>query len=720
MAWGIDACFSKGKWHAASVKTLCQWLLVCASFLPAMAADTADAQIRRLAITLSTSEAVQFEKLEFTFPIAAVAENPYNPAEVDFRVELTSPSGKSIGIPAFYYQPFEPLDNHPNGFCPAGPPVWKARFAPREIGSYQGVAVMRDRAGLARSQGFRFETKAGVQKGFLRVSAMDRRYLEFEDATPFFAIGQNVAFIKNVTEQAEMIRQLGAHGGNFARVWACAEDWGLAIEARKSAWGRSWDWKPPFTVMPDGDANQTNQLCMKISGEAGAGITMNPCAPVGLRAQTAYTFSGALRSTENTGVTFVLGGTQTFTAQPQWTPFKLVFTNQNTTVLPKLDVRLTAKGNAWLRDLSLKEAGGGPELLEEADPNRPALGVYNQRDCHELDCILETAEQSGVYLQIVLLTRNLYMSQLSQSSSQAYAAATDYAKRMTRYAAARWGYSTHIVAWEYFNEMDPGMPTEAFYTDLARHLDTVDVNRHLRVTSTWHSPSKDYAHPDLDLANQHHYLRPPSGEIWKDEVASILAQWKLNQARLQNKPLFFAEFGITDANWQRAPQLTNDKEFVHLHNALWLTTALGYGSTTCHWYWDDIHRRNLYPLYQPLARFVADIPFNSGKLTPTKATCSHGVRVFGQQSDAFTYLWLWNPQTTWWKIAMDQQEPAAITGAKISVPGLKPGNYTVQWWDTRKGEVLANIPAKPQNGNLLLEPPAFARDLAVKVQAAPH
>jgi hypothetical protein len=678
---------------------------------------------RQIKAELSASQVGRFEKIEFTFPIKAVGENPYDPADIDFRVELTAPSGRKLWIPAFCYQAFDrgatERRQGPELLYPVGPLVWKARFAPAEIGAYRGVAVLNDRAGTVRSEAFQFQSAASTNHGYLRVSQKDRRYLEFDDGAPFFAIGQNVAFIKDTRAQSEMLQKFGANGGNFARVWACAEDWGLAIEARKSAWGRSWDWNPPFAIAPDATGFHANKLCLKLSGEAGAAITMNPCYPVTLRPQTAHTFSGALRAGDNVGISFDLGGPQTINGKRQWTPFKITFTNQNQGALPNLAFRLTAKGTAWLRDLSLKESADGPELLWEADPNRPPLGVYNQVDCDMLDRIVAAAEQSGVHLQIVFLTRDHYMSSLSQNGGRKYETATDYAQRLARYCAARWGYSTHVAAWEYFNEMDPGLPTEEFYTRLARHFDVVDVNRHLRVNSTWHSPSKDYAHPDLDVANMHHYLRPPSGEIWKDEVASILAQEKLNQARLKDKPLFFAEFGITDANWQRAPELTNDKEFVHLHNALWLTTARGFGSTVCHWYWDDIEKRNLYPIYQPLARFVADIPFTSGKLAPTSATADQDLRVFGQQSDSFAYLWLWNPQATWWRIAMENQSPAPTKGAKATIPNLSPGQYQMQWCDTRTGKIVSETRVRVEKQPVVLEVPEFSRDVAVKLVRQP-
>jgi hypothetical protein len=371
--------------------------------------------------------------------------------------------------------------------------------------------------------------------------------------------------------------------------------------------------------------------------------------------------------------------------------------------------------------LSLREAGGGPELLIEADPNLPAVGVYHQADCALVDRVIEAAEESGVRLQLVLLTRDHYMSRLKRDGSSDYEEALADARKLVRYCAARWGYSTHVSAWEYFNEIDPGLPLTRFHAELAKAFDEFDPNRHLRTTSAWHSPSPQYADPNLDQADLHFYLRPPNGEQWKDEVASIQSRWQLMQAKAHGKPAVFAEFGITDANWQRAPQLDKDRAFVHLHTALWSSALSGFASTVCHWYWDDIHRRDLYPIYLPVARFVADIPFNAGGMRPAQVRSDERLRVIGLQNDAGAWLWMFNTNATWWRIVMDGISPSEISGASLTLSGLPAGACEVEWWNTRTGRVLRAESPQHAGGSFRLVVPTFRNDLAVKVKrpAAP-
>jgi len=699
-----------------------RWFLLCvlAMGLPA----SASAAQRQITVEPSAGQVKRLEKIEFTLAVAAVGENPYDPAEIDLSIEFTSPSGKKVTAAAFYFQPFERREMKQGGrkaewLYPVGAAVWKVRFAPAEVGKYTGVARLKDRAGAAASGPVALESVASAAKGFVRVSAKDPRYLEFDDGTPYFAVGQNVAFVKDSYDTAEMIRRLGESGANFARVWACGQDWAMAIEARKSAWGRSWGGKPPFAPMPDGDGSPAAKQCVKLSGEAGARATIQPCYAVALKPNTKYRFSCAVRAEGGAAVALDLAGPRTIEAKPAWTPFALEFTaGADQWWLGQPTFRLTAAGTAYLKDFSLKEATGGPELLWEADANRPVLGVYNQTDCFMLDKVLEAAEQAGVRLELTMLTRDLYMSKLANESGADYDACIAYGKRLVRYYVARWGYSTHVAMWEYFNEMDPGKPTNRFYAELGDYLAQIDPYRHLRSTSTWSSPSKDYRHPKLDTADLHYYMRPADKDLFKDAAAAVQARWKAMQPHVQGRPLVFAEFGLADDKWGLSPEIGKDKEYTFLHNALWASALTGFAGTVCPWWWEDIHKKDMYHHYKPVAAYAADIPFTAAGLQPSSATCDKGMRAVGLQGDGRAYVWISDPGATWWRIAMESAVPAEVKGATLTVEGLKPGPYAVQWWDTREGKIVKQDAAKAAAGAALkLAVPPFSRDIACKVLA---
>ncbi len=513
---------------------------------------------------------------------------------------------------------------------------------------------------------------------------------------------------------------LGENGANYARIWCCCCDWAMAVEARKSGWARSWGWFPPIMAMPDQDGYNSDDRCVGASGEADTAIAFQPTRPLAVKANTKYRLSGKLRTNTGVGIALDLGGGSrepvVLKGGKGWTPFQHEFTTgEGQWWLDRLAFLSIAKCTMYLRDLSLKEAAGGAELMWEADPNRPLLGWYNQLDCRIVDALVETAEASGLYLQLTMLTRDHYMKNLRNPNSAAYDRMLAHARNLVRYFVARWGHSPHVAAWEYFNEQDPGLPLERFYGELGDLLAALDPYGRIRCTSTWHSPSRDYRHPKLDTADFHYYMRPAEKDLFKDEVASVLSRAKLARDAAPSKPVLFSEFGLADDKWGRSPEYDADKGYVHLHNALWVSALSGMSSTVMSWWWDDMHKRNQYHHYKPIAAFVKDIPYTTAKLRAATATVDKGLRPVGLQGDACAFLWVSDPQATWWKIAHDGAKPAEISGATLTIQGLAAGDYQVEWWNTWDGKPVATDKAKASGGGLALKAPAFTRDVACKV-----
>ena len=681
----------------------------------------------RLAIEGGAEQVRRYERIEWTIPTNAAPSNPYDPCEIDLAVELTGPAGEKVTVPAFYFQPFERLQR-PRGSKPAewiypvGPGAWRARFAPTKTGAWSCQAVLTSREGSARSQAVRFRCVDSPGHGFVRVSTVDGRYLAFTDGASFFPVGQNVAFVTDGYRTEAMLTKLAAGGGNFARVWACCEDWALAVEARKSGWGRSWSWNPPIVHAPGREGYHGESRCVGLGGPAGTRITFSPTRPIALRAETRYRLTGQART--DTGAGFLLelsgaGKSKLLKGSKKWTPFRHEFTTSETQWwLGRLSFRSVAACTMYLKDLSLTEADGSSELLAEADVNRPPLGRYNELDCFLLDELLATAEKHGLYLQVVLFTRDHYMRRLRKANSREYDEAIAYAKRLLRYAVGRWGYSTHVAAWEYFNEMNPGLPTERFYRELGEYLERIDANRHLRTNSAWASPSKDYRHPKLDTADIHWYMRPATGDLARDAAAGVLSRLKAARKVAPTKPVLFSEFGMTDDAWKRSADLDRDKAFVHLHNALWASALSGLAGTVSHWFWDDIHAKDMYHHYGPVSAFVADIPYATAKFRKVSAGCDKPLRGVGLQSDDAAYLWISNPKATWWHRS-GGAKPDPVRGASLRISNLAPGTYRLEWWDTWTGKVLARAEAKAEPGQaLVLAVPAVALDVACKVTRA--
>jgi len=667
-----------------------------------------------------------YEKLELLVGVERQYDNPFDPCAVQIDVLLTNPSGQSLRLPAFYAQDYERRDFNRNGkttawYYPSGTGSWRARFAPTEVGTYTARASLKDTDGQVLSAPVQFECVDSPGRGFLRAHEEDPRFLQFTEGQPFFVIGQNVAFVGegqyvNVPKAEDIFARLAENGANFVRVWTCCKDWALAIEARKSAWTRSWTRQSPIVALPEVEDELDARKCVMLEGQEDASLAVSPSHPVGLRPDTRYALTGRFMAQDCQALRLQAHGhAWELPAGSGWQAFRREFvTGPDDYWLGRVAFGLVGAGRVWLDDLSLKETGGSAELLWEADVNRPLRGYYNQLDCFMLDQVVEAAEQSDIYLMLCLITRDLYMSSLSDVGSDEYRQATEDARKLMRYAVARWGYSTSVAAWEYFNEMDPGKPTNPFYAEVGTYLEQIDIYRRLRTTSTWHPCARDCRHPQLDIAQEHHYMRP-SRDDFKDEVISIIEQTRFLREHAPNKPALIGEFGLADDKWGLSDYMKQDSEGVHFHNCLWASAFAGSSGTAMFWWWDQLDRQDVYKHYQPLSVFLQDVAF-VGLQQANVAPSDKRVRTLGYQGPDCAHLWLNNSEATWWNLVVRRQEPDAIEGAAIKVIGLRPGRYTIRWWDTHTGEWIDTQECTGGREGLQVAIPAFTRDIACRIK----
>lgn len=711
--------------QAVSVINLALMSLILAGFCTQDSAGQ-----RKIEMEASAGKVGKYEKLELLISVDTHYSNPFDPDEVDITVSFRTPNGEQIALPGFFCQDYERRKfdqdrGRVNWYYPIGQGAWKGRFAPMQTGSYSATVRLTDRDGTIESNTVRFECVPSTKKGFLLAGRKDPRFLEFTGGAPFFAIGQNLAFIGegqyvNLTKAERIFAQLSRSGANFLRIWTCCEDWAMAIEARKSAWDRSWGRRTSIITPAPGSGSDANaRRCIKIQGDDGASLTVDPSHPVGMKPGTRYVLTGQFQADGPVGLRVNVGrgeDREPFKAAPkgQWQKFTRQFvTGENDFWLGRIVLSLAGSGTVWLDDLSLKEAGGGAELLWEADVNRPVRGFYNQVDCFMLDQLVEAAEQNDIYLMLCAITRDLYMKSLSDTKSSEYTQAIEDAKKFVRYAVARWGYSTSIAAWEYFNEMDPGKPTDRFYDEVGTYLEQIDIYRHLRTTSTWHPSARDCRHRRLDIGQLHHYMRPETKEEFKDEVAVVLDKTRFLREHAPNKPALIGEFGLATPKWGLSEYMKQDSEGVHFHNSLWASAFAGASGTAIFWWWDQLDRQDAYNHYQPLSAFLADVSFAG--LEHLQAKASGDIRLLGYQGNDCAYVWLFNPQATWWNLVVEKRQPAQIKDATIEVQELQPGNYRVEWWHTYQGRIIKKESVSFDGGSLHLTVPPFSRDIACKI-----
>jgi len=153
-----------------------------------------------------------------------------------------------VSVPGFFYQDFERrIDKKVERLIPAGPPKWKIRFAPTEIGDYSYEIEIFDGETILTSPRS-FTCVASDNPGYVRICANDPGYFEFDDGTFFYPIGHNIPATFNVkgaevlgltTEKREgtfaydrFLDGMARGKENFARIWLGAWSFGLEWSRR--------------------------------------------------------------------------------------------------------------------------------------------------------------------------------------------------------------------------------------------------------------------------------------------------------------------------------------------------------------------------------------------------------------------------------------------------------------------------------------------------------
>jgi len=174
-------------------------------------------------VEVLTREPACWKRVDVRIDLAAAFGTPFDSAQIEVDGTFVTPSGRTMKVPAFFDQPFERQVWGGSRFSEevmveSGPPEWRLRFTPSEPGEYRLSVRARDRSGSVDSSPVTFRARPGAGAGYIRVSGKDPHYFEFDDGSPFFAIGLNIVE-HPLSEYFRYILRLAQSGGNFSRLW---------------------------------------------------------------------------------------------------------------------------------------------------------------------------------------------------------------------------------------------------------------------------------------------------------------------------------------------------------------------------------------------------------------------------------------------------------------------------------------------------------------------
>ncbi len=272
--------------------------------------------------------------------------------------------------------------------------------------------------------------------------------------------------------------------------------------------------------------------------------------------------------------------------------------------------------------INLEVVGNGGFGLQVGKP----LGVYSLENAFRLDYILECAERRGIYLIACLHQTKIAMlshwknSIYSTENGGPCAAPEEFfssqemrriVKNRLRYLIARWGYSTNLLGFEIFNEVNytDGFrknPTSVvdFHREIGSYLRTIDPNRHLISTCFGSSEACELPEiwhlPEIDFTITHSYANDIAGELFNRQR---------NKARY-GKPVIGGENGMP-ANFCGQAQRV-DPSGISFHNNLWASLVTKSAGNVLQWWYSHFHDPlDLYGAHYPqFRRFIEGIAFD--------------------------------------------------------------------------------------------------------------
>lgn len=371
---------------------------------------------------------------------------------------------------------------------------------------------------------------------------------------------------------------------------------------------------------------------------------------------------------------------------------------------------------------------------------------YDLEDANRFDAILKSAEENGIYLIVTFCDVNSFahghnwngLNPFNKTSGGPCEDKWDFFtneqakeafKQMLRYLVARYGYSPNILAFELWNEwhelqwstkkynVSQGI---SWHKEMADYIKEIDPNKHLVMTSLGSFDAIDslWNLKEMAVTSIHAYYvkdwpynAPYVKEGGKD--MGYFIPYFSKKVTKYGKLAIFGEYGIQGASWTKSEY--KDTEGIHIHNALWSGLMSGLASTPLSFSWGEhMEYKDWWGHYKGIANFVKDVDIL--KLKDLYKEENDNIRILGLKDEDEAIFWVQNKDYTWFKIIAEGKKPKIVSNEILTVKGLKPDIYEVDWQNTVTGEMFSKEKIVVKKNDVLKTViPDFEKDIAGKI-----
>ena len=688
-----------------------------------------------------------YGKYEATFQLDHVVENPFNADEIDVNCVFIAPSGRESRVPGFIYD------------RQAG--IWKLRYAPRELGRYQGTIMARGKGWQEELSLLPFDVTESGSKGFVHCTAEKPGRLQFETGEMFLPVSI-VLWGSFLSANAVELSQLQPAGINHVRLISNESCFGGAyniertglplgeydLDRAKNLDGLferldALDMYVTFNFLLNADfrvtdpwpAFSTNPYSATNGGpcEVPSDIFTNPEARRLFRQRLRYTlarwgYSTRLSMWELWAEADVCEGFDSHVeAARDWHQEMADYIHATDPYQHPVTSSLSLRSKSAVFDSSGIFAIGSIDVV--------ATELYNDRDMGEAvhdDALHTMNKYRKPQLCIELgLAHGMFSDDRDVNGIHVHAAL---------WSSAMSGSSTTPCFWHWSKIME--LQLLPHFSAIAKYLEGENfIGLHplevetLRYNTLPQEPvfgDFELPTPDEEVAwgppaagaaqeaNGAHVIRIPNdGQPLEARIPRILPPNRpvaFDVEYAADGEFVFAGWWLPDTGIAKIRARLDDEEVLHVD-----LPGVGWEGRLSSPYQEHLGVPFSFPVPKGHHRILLE---NTGDAWVTMSVdlCNYqrpdrpNLRVYGLANQTRACIWITNRDNTWWRNRMGKT-PRDAHNVTAIIGGFQPGNYDVEWWDTYEGVVSRRESVTADaNGTLELSIPEVARDVACKIR----
>jgi hypothetical protein len=683
------------------------------------------------------AQVTQYDLVDVVVDLGGTWDNPYDPEDVRLDAIVTSGSGAVHEVPGFFMVPHRRQVAHGMELMlAASPGEWHLRLCATEVGPWRCELRARDRTGSVSLALPEVRVGPSDQRGFVRPSKVDPRYLVFDDGSPYVPIGHNLPIYPTSGQQVdEALARMAAAGENWNRWWLSNSGLGLEWEPTLGRYRQAQAARLDLTMELARQHGFVYMICMDTHQDfREAGWGANPFnAANGGPCKTAgewFTSEEARRHYRNR-LRYTVAR---WAACPQVLCWE--FGNEFEGWADTEQAALLA----WHREMAV--------FLRSIDPYRHPIttsfwsktGPAAFWEIPEID-IVQTHCYTNNDANVAEQVREYCLQQWRAFSKPHIFGEFGIRSHDTTADKDPRGWALHNAFWAAIASGCDGIPMPWWHEN---YIDPLNLYGHFTAirrfteglpfgTAVWRQVETEltYAGPPPSLPVRDAVLTPVDGfrrravnefvvaaDASVNDPGELLALLHGDGHRdLRNPPVFTVTFPVAGAFGLTIDRVSNyGRLLIHVDETLGLS-------------WEY---RPQWQLWESVYSEEAVVPIPAGKhrirventgkdWIRLKSYRFAGCRVIDRPNllsaalacDEHAILWLQNRDSDWYNHGRNAVEP--VPAAVVQLGGLNDGTVTVEWWETWNGFPQRRETAQVGGGILRLQVPTLHTDVAARV-----